>query len=408
MLFDIIDYQDAITEDLHRQGSWIIAYVKPSMAWPIRAQTVKYLNQDFLIIPITNDAYPAVAVRSVGANDGVLRERIMRFLSVLSWVKGSGISLVSFASGGNLHPLKYGSKRAGLTICEDFELNYIPEVTDSKAKLALALMREARSINHTAYSFLTFWRVLEVAVGQGRIKDWAREIIPHLTDHGVEKVLKEMEDSGITDIPEHLYGSGRCAVAHAGNDPIIDPDKLEDSWRLRSEMRLIQALAVRAIEDKLGVKTLSTILKEHLYELDGFKRIFGEDIVRIALNKEKIPENTNIDIPVIDIGLMNKQPFSALQGLLPTGIRYESGLITLFFQRADKRLQVEFILNFEQERLEFDISNAIFGIPDDGSATWAEIKADINDFRKWYFLNGRLSITDSETGELIARKDAFM
>jgi hypothetical protein len=45
-------------------------------------------------------------------------------------------------------------KQFGLSICEQFELEYLPEVTDPKAQLALALIREGRGLNHPAYAFV--------------------------------------------------------------------------------------------------------------------------------------------------------------------------------------------------------------------------------------------------------------
>ena len=377
------------------------------MAWPVRVQKIVYLRQEFWIIPITNDAYPAIAVRSSGASDNELRERILRFLSVLSWIENSGASLISFGGGGHLYPY-LRPKGGGLGVREKFDLRYFPKVTDPEARLALALMREARSLKHIAYSFLTFWRALEVAVGKNKIQTWAAGAISRLTDHRAKEAIGKIQEGGVKDISKHLYVSGRCAVAHAVSNPIIDPDQPEDSWRLASERPLVEALAVLAVEENLGVKTSSTIYREHLYELGGFKRIFGDEIVKIAFEKGNIPEDTNIDLPIIDIGLMNKEPFQAFMGLRPATIGYEDGIIYLVFARSDRRLQVQFALNFYDERLEFDIHNAVFGIPDDGSPDWADIKADTNDFLKWYYMNGCLAITDSETGELIARKDEFI
>lgn len=404
---EVLDYKDAIPEELYKQRGWIMAHIDPSMAWPVRTQRIVYLGQEYWIIPVTNDAYPAVAVRSNEANDNDLRERILRFLSVLSWIQDSGVSLISFGGGSHLHAYSR-PKGGGLMISKQFDLRYLPEVIDPKARLALALMREARGLKHIAYSFLTFWRILEVAVGKKRIQTWAAGAIGRLTNRSAKEAIGKIQESGVEDISKHLYVSGRCAVAHAGNNPIIDPDQPEDSWRLAREKPLVEALAVLAVEENLGVKTSSTIYREHLYELGGFKRIFGDEIVKIALEKGDIAEETNIDLPVIDIGLMNKEPFKAFIRLQPATIGYEDGIIYLVFARPDSRFQVQFALNFHEERLEFDIHNAVFGIPDDGSPDWADIKADMNDFLKWYYLNGCLTITDSETGELIARKDEFI
>ena len=58
--------------------------------------------------------------------------------------------------------------------------------------------------------------------------------------------------------------------------------------------------------------------------------------------------------------------------------------------------------------LEFGVQNGIFGSQDDGSPDYAELRGDLQEFLKWYFLNGCLEICDYETGERIARKDEFI
>ncbi len=404
---EILDYKDVLTEEMRKPANWIIAYIEPSMAWPARVQRIVYFGQEFLILPVTNDAYPAVAVKACGANDDELRERILRFLSVLSWIKDGGASVVSF--GGGSHLLAHlRPKGGGLMICNEIDLRYLPRVSAPKARLALALMREGRSLKHIAYSFLTFWRVMEVAVGKNEIMDWIAKAIPRLTEARAKEAIGKIQDGDEKIISEHLYVSGRCAIAHAGSEPIVDPDQPKDTWRLAQEMPLVEALAVLAIEEVLGVQTSSTIYREHLYELGGFKRIFGENVVRNALDRVATPDLSDVDVPIVDIGLMSREPFQALQALRLSSMAHENGMIQLQFSRGDGRLQVQLGLNFEEERLEFDIFNAVFGTPDDGSATWADIKADANDFMKWYFLNGCLTVSDSETGELIARKDEFV
>jgi hypothetical protein len=92
---EVLTYKDAmadllIADELRRKGHWIIAYVEPSMLWSLRVQKIVYRGTEFWIIPITKDAYPAIAVRERGASSQELRERISRFLSVLAWVSGSG------------------------------------------------------------------------------------------------------------------------------------------------------------------------------------------------------------------------------------------------------------------------------------------------------------------------------
>jgi len=52
---------------------------------------------------------------------------------------------------------------------------------------------------------------------------WINNAIPLLTDkRAKDRVLKLQATEA--DIGKYLYVSGRCAVAHASSDPVVDPD----------------------------------------------------------------------------------------------------------------------------------------------------------------------------------------
>lgn len=282
-------------------------------------------------------------------------------------------------------------------------------MTGEKARLALALMREGRGMSHIAYSFLSFYRVLEVAVGKGQaIKAWVADALKRLPKGRASEVQEKLIASGVLDVSQHLYVSGRCAIAHAGGEPIIDPDNPTDARRLHQELPLIEALAELAIEECLGVKTSLSMYREHLYELEGFKRIFGEKLVSDVLEGREIPHGTKLDIPSIIFQLLGKGPFEALENLHPVYISQDGKRIRMEFERSDARMRIKFHLNFATERLEFEIHNGAFGAPDDDSVIYADHKAELIEFMKWYYLNGQLQILNHETGELISRKDEFM
>lgn len=404
---EILDYKDALTGPLNQPGHWTVAYLDPSMAWPVRVQRIVYLGDEYWIIPITSDAYPGIAVRNSNS-DNATKERILRFLSVLSWLDRSGAVLVSF--GGGSFPFAFRrDKRHGFTVRDEIDLRYLPEVTDPKARLALALMRDGRGLSHVAYSFLSFYRVLEVAVGRGKaIPNWMTQAVTRLSNGRGKDALNDLVAAGVTDIPRHLYESGRCAIAHAGGSPIVDPDNPSDTSRLYDEKPLVEELAELAIEEFLGIKTASTVYREHLYELAGFKRIFGENLVDDILAGKTIPTGTNIDVPAISFQLHGKGPFEVFENLKPVHISQEGSRVRMEFERDDERLRIKFYLNFADERLEFEIHDGVFGMSDDESSTFARHKAETLEFLAAYYGNGQLRISDHETGELIARKDEFI
>jgi len=167
---EIPDHTDVIRGELAERGDWIVANISTTSFWPITAQKVHWRGVDIWIMPIMKGYYPAVAMMvPPGKSHAECEELVMRFISMLSWVEEKGLSLeFGGLSGGNLPRPMGGEKERGHSICDEFDLSYFPEVTDDEAMLALALMREGRSINHVGYAFLSFYRVLETAFPEDR------------------------------------------------------------------------------------------------------------------------------------------------------------------------------------------------------------------------------------------------
>jgi hypothetical protein len=58
----------------------------------------------------------------------------------------------------------------------------------------------------------------------------------------------------------------------------IDPENPSDLERLTQDLPLIRDLAAYAIEFEFGVKSATTVYREHLYELEGFRKLVGESL----------------------------------------------------------------------------------------------------------------------------------
>lgn len=403
---EIIDFADTLSDELKQPAKWTTVYIETSLPWPTKWQKINYLGEDYWVIPVTNDAYPGLATKTPNLGDISSQERLLRLLSVLSWVEGKGIIPVSFGGGGRLYA--FLRPKGGIrTICDKLDLSYLPEVIDRKQRLAIALMREARGLQHVAFSFLSFYRVLEVAVGKAQVKAWVNDAVLRLAPGRAVEARDELLATGVADIADHIYVSGRCAIAHAGGDPIVDPDDPTDATRLYREKPLIEGLAELAVEEKLGLQTAMTVFRRHLYELSGFKRILGEERLKKILNEEDV-EGGFIDAPIIDFQIADKGPIRTLMNLHPQRFEARERRVFVEYATEDKSLFVRFWLNFDTERLDFNLEDGIYGTPDDQSAAYAERKADILEFMKFYLMNGKLHITVARTGELISRKDSFI
>jgi hypothetical protein len=399
------DLSDVIKGELAQNGYWVVANVSTDSFWPINVQKVRWRGADIWIMPLTQKSYPALAMM-VPPNRGKAEceELLMRFLSMLSWVEERGF-MVEGIGGGNLPRPMGRFKEHGLAIIEEFDLSYFPEVTNDDALLALALMREGRGLNHAGYAFLSFYRVLEVKFPTKRqCTAWISASLPSLSGHGVKEAVARITAQGVTDVAEHLFASGRCAMAHANRHPIVDPDKPADIRRLQSELPIIRALAQKAIEEIFGVETRGTV---YLYELAGFKEILGPDIVKHLRDGTAPPAEANIDIPPVNIRLRRHGPYVPLEGMRCILANASTNLLQMRFESSRRHVAIDVALDFAAERIQFDPFRDVHAV-DTGSAESAEQIFEITRFWYDHFGNGRLQIFNAETGELIARKDEFI
>ena len=280
----------------------------------------------------------------------------MRFLTTLSWVTGHGMSVVhGFSGGGRAMPL--GRDRTmGFALTEEFDLSYFPETMDEKAMLALALMREGRGLNHPGYAFLTFYRVLEVAFPSRRVRDnWVTKRVAEIDDYKAKEALARLQSQGVLDVGAHLYESGRCAMAHAREEPIIDPDRPEDLRRLFEELPIMDSLATRGIESAFGVETPQTVYRKHLYELAGFKVVLGKKVVEKLAAGEQLFGDQTIEIPLINVRLRKHRTYAPLENLNPISCTQDGKTLNVLFQSCDGSVKLRLGMNFAAERLEFDM-----------------------------------------------------
>jgi len=330
----------------------------------------------------------------------------MRFLSALSWVERAGY-LVDGFTGGSLPRPMGREKTMGFSLSDEFDLSYFPEPANERALLALALMRGGRALNHPAYAFLSYYRVLEVALPDGKKRErWIDSKIDAFGDHRTKEAIANLRANSVSDIGRHLYKSNRQAIAHSGEKPIIDPDDPSHGRRLWSEMPIIRSLAELAIETILGVETTTTVYRKHLYELAGFKEILGPQLVTQLAKGDEL-SGVKIDIPALDIRIRRREPYPPLSNMSVQEIGQDRSIIRLLLQTTDGRGLLSLGLDFAEERLLFEVLEDL-QYSDDGSADAADAVAEMERFMKEYFGNGPLHIYNAETGDLLSRKDNFL
>jgi hypothetical protein len=399
---------EILVGELAEPGDWVVAYVETTSYWPVKTQKANYRGRTIWVLPIMEDRYPAVATRVSEGDTRVDCELLLaRFLSSLAWVQQRGFLIDGFGGGSRLF-LQGGRPRFGISVTEEFDLSYFPEPADGRVMLALALMREGWGLNHPAYAFLSFYRVLEVALPDGKKRgSWIDNSLTAIADYRTQQAFDDLQERGIVDIATHLRDSGRHAIAHARGTPVVDPDDPTEYRRLARELPIIEALARRAVEEVLGVETPHTVRKKHLYELAGFKEIFGPELVDLMVRGEKVEHGRMVNIPRIDVRLRRREPYAPLSNLMPLQLGQDGSLAFIRFGSDDGTVRFDVTLDFANERLVFDLFNDI-AVLDTGTAEAAERLAEFRRFAMEYFGNGQLHIYDAEAGSLISRKDAFI
>jgi hypothetical protein len=408
MMAEIPELKDILRGDLAERADWIVANLDTSISWPVEAQKVAYLGTEFWLVPITRESYPAVATKRHAESREEVRSRLMRFLSAVSWSESAGIMVDSFGGGSLPRPMGR-QKSSGLTITQDLNLTYLPEPADDRGRLALALMREARGLNHPAYAFLSFYRVLEAAIPAphpARDK-WIATNLGRLRNPHAQDALKALNAAGVLNVADHIRKARRHAIAHAASGTIINPDDIKESDNIRSELPIMIGLAELAIEEEIGVRTRHTIWKEHLFELEGFKNLLGADRVQRIVDRVTPSDGEVIDLPPIDVELRRREPYAPLQRMQPYHASQVENRLQLVYASPDGLVKIVFELDFEHERLRFDWNGGILG-DDDGSANAARHAAELTRFVSDYIGNGELHIFESDTRELLSRVDAFI
>jgi len=410
--------------DLAAVGNWVVANVQSSVPWPLQVETIEFRGRRIFLVPrasittpdgATHTLCPFAAINlATGENFREGHRLLSHFLSSLSWVGGAGIAVEHWTGGSRAHPLV--ESQTGGIVTNNFELDYLPDPTNERVRRALAFFREGLSLDryNVAYAALSFFKILNIIASTGRQQ--IECINTHLAEFGltnlskfeIRRRLDELQASGITDVGEYLYQAGRCAIAHAGLDPTVDPEDPEDIARLTKDLPLIRAMAAHVIEKKLGIKSLQTIWAEHLYELAGFKELLGALITERLKARDATIQSDECRLPNrIRICLKSRKRYSALDNLIVRTVTITEGLLSLFASSESNLIGVDLMLDFPEERMIFDLDKGL-RVSDDGSEHSARQIVSVLHFMSDYSGNGKLQIFDADTDSLLSRKDAYI
>lgn len=347
--------------------------------------------------------------------DGV-EKRVNRFLSALSWKDQIGYAtLGSIMSGCRAtdreNPrFNFGHPRVRWdTHIGKFDFEHLVVLVRDDQRLALALYRDALASNTDFYRFLNFYKIINIRYHYGA--DQKAWIDTNLTKVGPRQMKSKSRADELLGagkkIGEYLYEQGRCAIAHASystGEAIRDPDDPKDRREITKDLDLMQELAQVFMEDELGIASMATVWKQHLYELAGFKELFGNDLSERLAKGESVPLSSLPSLPMMDLRLSDRPPYPSLTGLSFLLRGCEAGRVFLMNEEAPVRAAL--LLDFPGERLTLVLE----ALTIDASHSRYSRDLEINywQFMLDYFSNGYLEVYDTATGRRLSQKTAFI
>jgi hypothetical protein len=389
-----------------QRGEWTVASLRQSIGWTQKPITIDYAGRTFLLLPEDEQNLPAIATMGPHA---VSRRAILEFASALAWSIGGSVDVESWTGGNRI--FRTGKRQLGGQVTSQvFHVSYLPDPQDANHRLALALFHEGSTLTyvHTAYSFLSFYKVINLVCGPNGTKqiEWINAHVPAIKHHRAKERLAQLQKDG-EDIGKYIYQSCRCAIAHAGDprNPVIDPHNLDDERRLGSDLPLIITLAEIALEE-MGVKSSQTVWKEHRYELSGFEKMFAPDLLAV-LKAGGDPKKGEVNLPKrISLRMWGHSPYSPFEAMTPVSVAWGDGEFAITCKSREQGYSVDVVLNFPNDRLTAEVHINKDELKDDGSAEFVETTLDVD--RLFWDWNGNGCLEVWSDTECLGRCDAFM
>ncbi len=397
---------DAVQENLKSRGPWVVASIEQSIGWTEEDIIINYEGSDVYLFAYCDerDLMPAVAIRlSDGIDNESAKAKITRFLSALNWVSDGSIRLIHWLGGS--HPFRSKNTNGMKHTAKSFRITYLPSNLSQEQQLALALLREGDYLrpSHYGYSFLSYYKIINLVKKNGeKQKKWIRNNIDDLQGDSQKRIAELKKDGEI--IEDYLFHSCRCALAHAGVDPTINPDDVDDSIRLYKDLPLIRDLAKKIIENHFSIKSDETIYHEHLYELSGFKKLLGEELVSEILNNDAISRRKVKIDKKISIRQWCDKRYGVFESLNLKTKMILNGTVIFDCINDDLTFKVGLILDLKDERVFLEIEDV--EITADIEKTKIQYTIDYLKYFKDFICNGQLEIFVESNNQFLGRKDA--
>ena len=248
-------FGEDVGNKLALRSGWLTVGIAASIPWPKEDVWILYDGSEYVLrgakedgqrsrTPCINTPCPS----SQGTDEAL--SRLYRFVSILGYFKRGYVDIAGVIWSTRATFYAGVGPLVGMVLdgARHFNCNYLPIVEDEQIRKALAFLREGRRLRnvHAAYSFLSFFKVIESQFGSNDRVEWIDRNLDRLEGQAARRVT-ELRGQGI-NVNQHLYDSGRCAVAHASLlGTIVDPDNPADRKRISADLDVIEELATRFV-----------------------------------------------------------------------------------------------------------------------------------------------------------------
>lgn len=235
---------------------YVVAHLDTGVPWPAEETEVPFSGQTLRLLPETSTLAPAVVLKLEPPLDEEGGVRLVKqFLTALAWIHRQPVRELMTAPQGRL--FRVGKRpTAGIRATEFYE-EYLPVPGDARARLALALYRQALGVDDVGYECLGYFRIMQIVHPGRSLEAWVDAAVPKLTDHHArERLPRLVEDAAAASrsIGQYLYVLRRSALAHGNPTDPINPDERADIRLLHEHQPVIRALAELVITAELGVQ----------------------------------------------------------------------------------------------------------------------------------------------------------
>nr|WP_155253489.1 methylamine utilization protein MauJ [Bradyrhizobium japonicum] len=176
------------------------------------------------------------------------------------------------------------------------------------------------------------------------------------------------------DVANHLFESGRCAVAHASLEgEIVDPDIAADRRRLSADLVIIEELARLYIRDELGVPDSRSLYRTRDRLAPWDPLLPAETLISLRTGADAAA--TGLNERVVSVGLWPDGPIAGLERMTMYTDAVHQGVVKVVLFNERKTIMLVFFLDYKAGRIHTNL--------EDGGLLHGENNPDENDVRAY-------------------------